>query len=434
MQAPGNFKQGLIMPRQDYTDSINFYEGHKPQDLLDQFGSPLYVYNERVLRQRCRELMGLSDHKGFGVNYSVKANSNPYLLAIIREEGLRVDAMSPGELGMDIMAGYKPQDVLYISNNITSEEMLNALDHGCLISVDSLAQLDMLGSLKPGSKVMARINPGVGEGHHAKVVTGGKHSKFGINPERLPELMDLLKKHDLILAGLNQHIGSLFMRPDNYIAAAQTLLEIADHLPAQVFRQLEILDFGGGFGIPYHKYEHEERLDMAALGCGLHALLSNWASHAGYAGSFLVEPGRYVAAECGLLLGRCVAIKNNGHHRFAGTDIGFNTLMRPVLYDSYHDLEIYGDRPDSQPVIQTVVGNICESGDIIAKDRLLPPIETGDVIGILDAGAYGFSMASNYNARYLPAEVLLAANGKARLIRRRQTLADLQSCLTGLGD
>lgn len=422
------------MLRQSHTDNANFYEGRKPHDLLEQFGSPLYVYNERILRQRCRELVGLSSHGGFAVNYSVKANSNPHLLAIIREEGLRVDAMSPGELGMDIMAGYKPRDILYISNNNMPEEMLNALSSGCLISVDSLSQLDMLGGLEPGARVMVRINPGIGEGHHAKVITGGKDSKFGISPRRMPDILALVKKHKLVLAGLNQHIGSLFMQPGNYIAAAQTLLEIAASLPADIFRQMEILDFGGGFGIPYHKYDHEERLDLAALGSGFHALISGWASRNDYSGSFLVEPGRYVVAECGLLLGRCAAVKDNGYKRFVGTDMGFNTLMRPVLYNSFHDLEVYGDHEAGEPVCQTVVGNICESGDILAKDRLLPPIEPGDAIAVLDAGAYGFSMASNYNARYLPAEVLLTENGDARLIRRRQTLADLQTCLTGLGD
>lgn len=417
--------------RQSYTDSITFYEGYSPCTILDRFGSPLYLYNERILRQRCRELMALSNHPGFVVNYSVKANSNPALLAIIREEGLHVDAMSPGELGMDIMAGYQPENILYISNNNPPEEMQNALDHGCLISVDSLAQLEQLGTIKPGCRVIIRINPGIGEGHHAKVITGGKDSKFGIGPDKLPEIMAILQKHNMILAGLNQHIGSLFMHPDKYIKAAGVLLDIAEHLPAFLFKELEIIDFGGGFGIPYHKYEHEERLNLTELGAGLHLLISSWADHTGYTGKFLIEPGRYIAAECGLLLGRCVSTKYNSHIHFAGTDIGFNILMRPILYDSFHDIEIYGEHAAEKPIRQTIVGNICESGDIIAKDRLLPPIEQGDIIAVLDAGAYGFSMASNYNERFLPAEVLLTQKGEAKLIRRRQTLKDLQSCLTG---
>lgn len=418
--------------RSAYTDRINFFENTNATELVELFGSPLYIYNERILRERCRELKRLSSHAGFVVSYSVKANSNPHLLRIIRSEGLHADAMSPGELAMDFMAGYEPREVLYISNNNDQAEMLNALDHGCLISVDSLSQLEMLGSLRRGSRVMVRVNPGIGEGHHAKVVTGGAHSKFGVAPTALAEMAAILKKYDLTLAGLNQHIGSLFMRPDNYLAAAGLLLQLVGQLPGDLFREIGLIDFGGGFGIPYHKYEREERLNLEELGKGLDALICGWAESVRYGGNFVIEPGRYVVAEAGLLLGQVTAIKNNGHEHFVGTNIGFNVLMRPMLYGSWHDIENYSDADRGEPFLQTVVGNICESGDIIAKDRLLPPMLPGDIIGILDAGAYGFSMASNYNERLLPAEVLLPEKGKPRLIRRRQTLEDLAATLTNL--
>ena len=164
-------------------------------------------------------------------------------------------------------------------------------------------------------------------------------------------------------------------------------------------------------------------------------MISGWAASAGYKGRFLVEPGRYVAAECGVLLGRVHAVKNNGDKRYVGTDLGFNVLVRPAMYDSFHDVEIYrGEKgaADAEPMRQTIVGNICESGDILAKDRLLPVMREGDVLGILDAGAYGFTMASNYNQRRRPAEVLIQSDGTARLIRRRETLEDLARCLDGL--
>ena len=420
--------------RSTYTDSLRFYGNSTPRELADRFGTPLYVYSEAILRERCRDLMGLSARDGFGVNYSVKANANPTLLQIIRSEGLVADAMSPGELAMDALGGFTPEEILYISNNNTPEEMLEALSHGVLISVDSLSQLDMLGGLNRGGRVMARFNPGIGAGHHAKVITAGKATKFGISPDRLDEVFALLKKHELTLAGINQHIGSLFMEPQGYLEAAKVLLRLAAGLPPEVLKNLEIIDFGGGFGIPYHKYEDEPRLDLAALGRGLHELISGWATETGYQGRFLVEPGRSVVAECGILLGRVTAVKENGGTRYVGTDIGFNVLMRPAMYDSFHDLEAYrGDGADAgEPVLQTVVGNICESGDILAKDRLLPPLRVGDVVGVLDAGAYGFSMASNYNQRYLPAEVLIGADGAPRLIRRRETEKDLTRCLDGL--
>jgi len=194
---------------------------------------------------------------------------------------------------------------------------------------------------------------------------------------------------------------------------------------------LEVIDFGGGFGMPYRKYEGQARMDMDALGEALHACLSEWTAKTGYAGRFFIEPGRYVVAECGLVLGTVHATKNNGPHLFAGTDIGFTVLARPMLYDAFHDVEIYREngQPDGELVEQTIVGNICESGDILAKDRALPRIEQGDVIAMLDAGAYGFVMASTYNHRLRPAEVLIGADGRARLIRRRETLDDLTATL-----
>ena len=416
--------------RSTYTDECNFYGRHTPRELAETFGTPLYVYNENVLRQRCRDLMGLSKHPGFGVNYYVKANATPALLRIVREEGLVVDAMSPGELYMDELAGFTPAEILYISNNNSEAELKNAVSRGLLISVDSLSQLDTIGRINRGGKVMVRFNPGIGAGHHAKVITAGKETKFGVTPDKLDEVFALLEKHDLTLAGINQHIGSLFMEPDGYLDAAEVLLHLADRLPASMLAKLEVIDFGGGFGILYHKYEGQARLSMADLGSRLHALISGWSEKSGYTGRFLVEPGRYVAAECCVLLGSVYAVKNNGDKRYVGTNLGFNVLVRPAMYDSFHDVEIYGaDTQARKTMVQTIVGNICESGDILAKERELPVICEGDVLGVLDAGAYGFTMGSNYNQRRRPAEVLIKSDGTAKLIRRRETLEDLARCL-----
>ncbi len=416
--------------RSTYTDGAGFFGKDSPRVLAERFGTPLYVYSESILRRCCRELKGMCSVPGFAVNYSVKANSNPALLRIAREEGLVVDAMSPGELHMDLLAGFDADTILYISNNISPAEMRNAIDHGLLVSVDSLSQLDMYGRFNRGGRVMVRFNPGIGAGHHKKVVTAGKETKFGICPEDAGEVLTLLERHHLTLAGVNQHIGSLFMQPDGYVAAAEVLLHIIDGLPEAMRAGIEVIDFGGGFGIPYRKYDGEARLDLKGLGAGLDALLGAWRDASGYGGRFLVEPGRYVAAECGLLLGSVEAVKNNGPRRYVGTDLGFNVLQRPVMYGSFHDIEIYGADGAERPLMeQTVVGNICESGDILAKERVLPEIREGDVVGILDAGAYGFSMSSSYNSRCLPAEVLVTVDGEARLIRRRQTLDDLCATL-----
>ncbi|GFM31899.1 diaminopimelate decarboxylase [Desulfovibrio subterraneus] len=408
--------------RSTYTDSVDFFGLNTPMELVEEYGSTLYVYNEDMLRRRCCEIKALSTHPGFTPNYSAKANTNIHLLKIIREEGMVVDAMSPGEIIMNLAAGFTPDQILFISNNVSAEELKFAIDHGVYVSVDSLSQLDLFGEINPGGKVVIRFNPGIGAGHHAKVVTGGKQTKFGVDPETMDEVRDIIERHNLTLCGVNMHIGSLFMEPDGYIEAMQVLLSIAEQ-----WDTLEIIDFGGGFGIPYRKYEGQARLDMQKLGEAFHATISEFAERTGYTGRFMCEPGRYIVAECGLLLGTCYSVKNNGPKRFVGTDLGFNTLVRPAMYDSFHDVEIY--REDGEPVSatmeQSIVGNICESGDIIAKDRQLPEIMEGDIIGMLDAGAYGYVMTSPYNQRLRPAEVLIQSDGKPRLIRRRETIADL---------
>ena len=421
--------------RSGYSDSVNFYGSQTPMDLLKQFGSPLYVYNENILRQRCAELRNLCSHPGFAVNYSTKANANPSLLRIIREEGLIVDAMSPGELHLvREWAGFTPEQILYVCNNVSADELRNAVNNGVLVSVDSLSQLDLLGRVAPGGEAVVRFNPGIGAGHHQKVVTGGKESKFGVDLDDIPALRRILEKHNLTLAGVNQHIGSLFMRPDEYLAAVDVVLHVVEQefmgAKACSRSRIRVIDFGGGFGIPYRKYSGEARLDMLDLGKRLDEKLQAFSARTGYTGRFLVEPGRYVAAECSAVLSWVNAVKHNGPKRFVGTDIGFNVLARPMLYDSFHDIEVFRENGtlDERLIPQTVVGNICESGDILARDRDLPELREGDVLAMLDAGAYGFAMASTYNQRLRPAEVLICADGSARLIRRRETLEDLTVC------
>ncbi|GHV52279.1 diaminopimelate decarboxylase [Deltaproteobacteria bacterium] len=408
--------------RTRYTDSVAFFGQTTPRALVEEFGSPLYVYNEAILRERCRDLLGLSNHPGFRVCFSGKANANLTLLRIIRETGLRADAMSLGELALQLAAGFNPDDLVYVCNNVSVEEMRAAVEKDVLLSLDSLDQVAAFGRNFPGKKIMVRVNPGIGAGHHQKVITGGSKTKFGVRADEFDQLHGLLDKYSLTLAGLNQHIGSLFMVGTAYLEAAEWLLETAGTFPG-----LEIIDFGGGFGIPYHKYEGESRLDMGDLGKKFHTMLTDWSEKNNYKGKFIIEPGRYTVAECGLTLGTVHATKTNGDIHFVGTDIGFNVLARPMLYDAYHDVEIYRDNagPEETCLPQTIVGNICESGDILAKDRMLPVIKTGDIIGMLDAGAYGFAMASPYTQRFRPAEVLITAAGPAKLIRRRETIDDI---------
>lgn len=369
-------------------------------------------------------MISLVSYPNFIPSYSSKANSNLELLKIIREEGLYADAMSPGEIYTLLMAGFEPHEIFYIGNNVSKEEMSYAIENNITMSADSLSQLKSYGEINPGGRVAIRLNPGIGAGHHKKVVTAGDDTKFGINIEDLGQVKSLLAKYDLKLVGINQHIGSLFLDSKPYIEGAKSLLRAAKN-----FDNLEFIDFGGGFGIPYRKQTGEKPLDLDILGEKLTSLMYSWTEEYGKEILFKAEPGRYIVAESGVLLGSVYSIKQNNNITYIGTDIGFNVIMRPVLYDAHHDIEVYRDGnlvpSGSHDREVTIVGNICESGDIISHGQKLPKIEIGDIIGIMDAGAYGYSMASNYNNRLRPAEVLIDSNGQPSLIRRRDTLDDL---------
>ncbi len=400
----------------------NFFGNTNPVELTEKYGTPLYVYNENILRSRCRDLKGLISYSNFTVNYSPKANGNLDILKIVRNEGLNVDAMSPGEIYVNMMAGYKPEDILFISNNVSEDEFRYAINAGVKISVDSVSQLEMVGRLNPGGRVAFRINPGFGAGHHEKVTTAGQNTKFGIEMSLIPEVKKIIKKYNLKLIGINQHIGSLFMEGQAYLQSTGNILSIA-----REFEDLEFIDLGGGFGIPYKKQSGQARLDLKILGDKLSELIQKFVAEYGRNIEFKIEPGRYIVAESSILLGKVHAVKTNYDIKYIGTDLGFNVLVRPVMYDSHHDIEIY--RPDGTPSLKEetvrIVGNICETGDIIAKDRKLPEIFENDVLGVLDSGAYGFSMSSNYNNRLRPAEILIDTEGNPKLIRRRDTLDDL---------
>ncbi len=397
-----------------------FLSDDKVFELIKKYGSPLYVYDERILRKSCREMHNLLPKKNLRVNYSAKANSNIEILKIVRDEDIDVDAMSPGEIYVQKLAGYNADRIFYIGNNVSKEEMQYAINEKVLVSVDSLAQLESFGQINPGGDVAVRFNPGIGTGHHQKVVTAGKKTKFGVQKDFIPQVKAILEKYNLNLVGIDQHIGSLFLEPDAYIKGVESLLEIATQ-----FSGLKFIDMGGGFGVPYH--EGECRLDLKELSEKLNAVLDEFLKD--YDNKdviFKIEPGRYIPAECGVLLGEVYSVKENYGTTYVGTDLGFNVLMRPVLYDSYHAITIIkSNKSENGKEVATIVGNICESGDIIANEREMRKVSEGDIVAVGNAGAYGFSMSSNYNCRLKPAEVLIDKDGNDRLIRKRDTIEDL---------
>jgi len=410
-------------------------------------------------------MINLTTYPHFKVNYAIKANTNLTLLRIAKEEGLTADISSPGEAAAAFAAGYTPKDLFFIANNISPDEMAFAMEKNILLSVDSLSQLETFGKLNPGGEIALRFNGGVGGGHHENVITGGDKTKFGIRATYIPEVKTLLEKYRLRLVGINHHFGS--QNPEElYLGGVTELLSIA-----RQFEGLEFVDFGGGFSVPYHKQKGEAPMNLAYLSQALTKHMEQFSKEYGSL-TYMIEPGRYICAECGVLLGTVHAIKQNGETKFAGTDLGFSTLLRTTLYEAHHDIEVYNfiseqctaqNNPKAEwctaqsaapqrsggsvaglcpaerrgfggsaPISVHIVGNQCESGDYIAKSRLLPPIHEGDILGILDAGAYGYSMSSQYNHRPRPAEVLIREDGSLKLIRRRDTYEDMIANMLGM--
>lgn len=379
-------------------------------DLLDRFGSPLYVYDEALLRERCSKLT--TALAPATVLYAMKANANPALLQVIREEGLGIDAVSIGEVLLARRVGFLPDQISYNGNNVTDDEMRAVVEAGVHVTVDSLSQLERYGRLFPATRVGVRLNPDVGDGHHDHVITGGPEAKFGIDPDDLEDARAIASRTDVEIDGLQQHIGSGILDVKKFLNAMEVMLRVAERLPG-----LKFVDFGGGFGVGYKPDETD--FDVGWLGVQSDALLDRFTAKEPDV-TFRFEPGRWLVAPCGTLYVTVTSIKRGKRHTFVGTDSGFNHLLRPALYGSWHTIENV-TRPDAPVERVSVAGNVCESGDLFGKDRPLPKPEEGDILAIRDAGAYGWSMASCYNLRPRPAEVLLESAGP-RLVRERESL------------
>lgn len=406
-----------------FIEKIDFFKGNNPEDIVKEYGTPLYVYSEEIIRRQMSRVAQVITKYPYTANYSVKANTNIHILKLALDEGINCDAMSEGEIRMLEAAGFPYERIFFVPNNVSKEEMQYAIDRGIMTSLDSLSQLEQYGELNPGGKCAVRINPGVGAGHHEKVVTGGKKTKFGISEDDIDKVFEIAAKYKLTIAGINQHIGSLFMEPTPYLEAVSNLLRIAKR-----FKNLEFIDFGGGYGIPYHKLNDEAEYPMEDFKKKLEPILDEFIKEYGKTPLFKSEPGRYCVAEGSVILGRVHATKENAGKKYVGTDIGMNVLVRPSMYDSWHDAEIIRDSKivsRENLVEQNIVGNICESGDILCKERMLPEVKKGDLVCLLDTGAYGYSMCSTYNSRPRPAEVMVTLDGKIKCIRKKETYDDL---------
>ena len=400
-------------------------------DLLKKYGSPLYVYDYEILRDRCNKIKNFSDdlHHDLpndikvSMHYSTKANSNPAILKVVAQSGLNVDCMSPFELEIDLKSGFSPDKMLYVCNNISGEEMKFVHDNGILICLDSISQVETWGKIFPGTDIIVRINPGTqGVGHSEKVITSGKATKFGISEENLPQLFEVVKKYNLHIVGTHQHLGSLFLNDkiDDYIAGVRAGINIVK----KYFKDIKIVDLGGGFGVPYSP--DESPLDLSLVASKLLPVLKDFVLEYPSVKEFKFEPGRYIPCESGNLIGTVTAIKHENGTWWICTDIGMNQLVRPSMYGSHHEIKLVyqNDNVNRKTITANFCGNVCESGDILGKNRVVKLPEVGDLVIVANAGAYGYSMASNYTGRPRPAEIMII-NGEDKIIRNRETISSL---------
>ncbi|HJQ98705.1 MAG TPA: diaminopimelate decarboxylase [Candidatus Polarisedimenticolaceae bacterium] len=356
-------------------------------------GTPAYVYDLDVVGSRIETLRRALPGR---LLYACKANAHPEILERLAREGVGVEAASPGEVVRALECGHRAEDVLLSATNARASDLVSIAERGCPLALGSIADVEKLGRAGIAARVLLRINPGTGAGHHRHVVTGGATSKFGIALSDLDEALAKAKGAGLNVIGLHAHGGSGVGDPQALLAAADALLDAARRLP-----EVRVLDFGGGFGIPYR--ENEPELDVVSYGRELKHRLDGLAWEAWF------EPGRFLVGPAGVLLATVTTRKTAGGHVFIGLDTGMNHLIRPALYGAYHRIvNLTAPEAPLEPV--EIVGNVCESTDVFASARLLPRAEEGHVLAILDAGAYGMAMASAYCLWPLPKEVVVATS------------------------
>ena len=401
---------------------------YDPDELTARYGSPLYVYDLALVKQRAQELKEVITWPKFQPLYAMKANSCPAIIAALNEQGYGIDAVSPGEVALALRAGVPAERILLTENNMTDAEMFQAVEQGVVITCGSLDRLERLARQTSAKQVAVRINPRVGDSEHAHTLTAGPLTKFGIHHSQIDEILRIERETGIEVVGCHMHIGSNVLNAAVYGQAMEVLLAAAGQLP-----HLQFIDFGGGLGVPYH--EDQAPLDLAAVGQCADDMMAAFCQQYGRELEMRLEPGRFLVAEAGTLLTCVTSVKTNpaegepGEEDYApartfiGCDSGFNHLIRPCMYGSYHPIENIS-RPLAEPQVVDVVGNVCESGDIFARDRLLPLPQEGDMLAIGFAGAYGASMASTYNTRSLPAEVVID-QGRSQLARRRRSLDEL---------
>jgi diaminopimelate decarboxylase len=385
-------------------------------DIAKQYGAPLYIYDaHRIASQFDRLKSAFTSVNNLKLHYAVKANSNLSILRLLHSLGAGLDTVSIEEVKLGLLAGAPAEQIIYTPNGVSIEELEEARSLGVQINIDNLSVLELFGQRFPDTPVCVRINPHVMAGGNSNISVGHIDSKFGISIHQVPHIKRIVDLTGMHINGIHMHTGSDILDIDVFLYAAEILFEAAKN-----FDNLEFIDFGSGFKVPYKKDDIETPIEE--FGQKLSQRFNSFCKSYGKELTLSFEPGKFLVSQAGKFVAKVNVVKQTTSTVFAGVDSGFNHLMRPMLYGAYHEIENLSN-PDGKPRFYSVVGYICET-DTFGSNRRISEINEGDLLVFHNAGAYCFSMASNYNSRLRPAEVLWI-NGKAELIRERETFEDL---------
>jgi diaminopimelate decarboxylase len=399
-------------------------QGIKLTDLATQFGTPLYVYDADKIIEKISILRDSFQNVNLKIKYACKANTNISILKLMRKHGVEIDVVSPQELQLALLAGYEGSQITFTPSGVSFDEIEYAAEAGTRINLDNLDVLEKFGQKYGNTKpALIRLKPHVFGGGNEKIMTAHPESKFGISIHQREEILEIVKKYGIKIIGLHQHTGSDVKNADAFTKAAEAILEMAFE-----FNDLEIIDLGGGFKVAYS--DGDVVTDMAEVGQVLSNAFLTFCEKYGRKLQLWFEPGKFLVSEAGTFLANTNVVKIDPIKNFIGIDSGLNHLGRPMMYGSFHDIFNASNEDDSVQENYRVVGYICETDTFSwtpegkQGERLMNKTNAGDVIAIKNAGAYCFSMSSQYNSRLRPAEVLVL-DGKAHLIRERETFEDI---------
>jgi diaminopimelate decarboxylase len=383
-----------------------------------EYGTPLFVYDGDLILHRYKELFDFIKWSKLRIYYSIKANYNVGILNLLRNNGAYVDTVSPSEVKLCLKVGFPLEKLLYTANNITEQEMHEVKKTGILFNIGSLSRLEKFGKTYPNSKICLRFNPDVVAGFHQKVQTGGAETKFGILLQDVPRVKEIIKKYNLKVIGIHEHTGSGIADTEKVYQSMKNTLGGAKK---EDFPDLEFINFGGGFKVPYKP--DEKRIDYESFGSRITEIFSEFCKEYGKELILCFEPGKYVVAESGYLVVQVNTLKNNRGRLLAGTNSGFPQLIRPMFYNAYHHI-LNLSNPKGKVQKYDICGNICETGDCFATQRDMSEIREGDYLAIQNAGAYCYAMGGVYNLRPMPSEVIII-DGQSKLVRKRLTNDEL---------